>query len=70
MMKAVTVKTETIPLQALLKWCGAAETGGEAKIFIQEGRVTVNGEVCLMRGKKLHEGDIVGVEGQEFRIVR
>lgn len=37
MMRAVTVKTETIPLQALLKWCGAAETGGEAKIFIQEG---------------------------------
>lgn len=70
MMKAVTVKTETIPLQALLNGAAPPKRAERQRFFIQEGRVTVNGEVCLMRGKKLHEGDIVGFEGQEFRIVR
>lgn len=40
-----------------MKFSGAVETGGDAKLIIQEGRVTVNGEVCTMRGKKLRPGD-------------
>jgi len=58
-MKIETVKidTEFIRLDALLKFCGAAETGGQAKVIIQSGQVLVNGEVCTMRGKKMHEGD-------------
>lgn len=55
----VPISTEFIKLQDLLKWTGAAQTGGHAKILIQEGLVTVNGEVCLMRGKKLRPGDTV-----------
>lgn len=53
----VHITTEYIKLQDLLKFSGAAETGGEAKEAIQAGEVRVNGEVCTMRGKKLRPGD-------------
>ncbi len=59
----VKIGTEFIKLQDLLKFAGAAETGGEAKLLIQEGRVSVNGEVCAMRGKKLRPGDRVSLDG-------
>ena len=50
-------------MDALLKFAGAAGTGGEAKLAIQKGEVKVNGEVCLMRGKKLRPGDRVELPG-------
>ena len=53
----IKIHTEYIKLQDLLKFAGAVETGGDAKLIIQEGRVLVNGEVCTMRGKKLRPGD-------------
>ena len=52
-METITITTEYIKLQDLLKFAAAVETGGEAKLVIQEGDVTVNGEVCTMRGKKI-----------------
>jgi len=55
----ITIHTEAIKLQDLLKFSGAVGTGGEAKILIQEGEVLVNGQVCTMRGKKLRSGDVV-----------
>lgn len=55
--QSVHITTEYIKLQDLLKFSGAAETGGEAKEAIQAGEVSVNGEVCTMRGKKLRPGD-------------
>lgn len=58
----VTIRTPFIKLDQFLKFCGAVETGGIAKEIIAEGIVTVNGEVCTMRGKKLRNGDIVEVE--------
>lgn len=57
--ETVSITTEFIKLEGLLKFAGAVETGGEAKTIIQEGQVKVNGEVCLMRGKKLRPGDVV-----------
>ena len=54
----IKIHTEYIKLQDLLKFAGAVETGGDAKLIIQEGRVLVNGEVCTMRGKKLRPGDL------------
>ena len=51
--ETIQIHTEFIKLQDLLKFAGAVETGGDAKLIIQEGRVAVNGEVCTMRGKKL-----------------
>ena len=59
----VRIETEFIRLQDLLKFAGVVETGGEAKLLIQEGAVSVNGEVCAMRGKKLRPGDRAGLDG-------
>ena len=55
----VAITTEYIKLQDLLKLAGVVYTGGEAKVLIQEGAVTVNGAVCTQRGKKLRPGDTV-----------
>ena len=62
----VKIETEFIKLQDLLKFAGAVETGGEAKLLIQEGAVRVNGEVCTMRGKKLYPGDRAELDGGIF----
>lgn len=59
----IKINTEFIRLDALLKFAGLVETGGEAKLSIQNGEVTVNGEVCTMRGKKLHPGDRAELDG-------
>lgn len=58
-MEIITITTEYIKLQDLLKLAAATATGGEAKLLVQEGEVLVNGEVCTMRGKKLRPGDVV-----------
>ena len=55
-------------LDALLKFAGLCETGGEAKELIQGGAVKVNGEVCTMRGKKCRAGDTVELDGQTVQI--
>lgn len=68
MMKTIFITTELIKLQDLLKLANAVATGGEAKERIQDGDVTVNGEVCTMRGKKLRPGDTVTIDGQQFEI--
>ncbi len=60
----VPIQTEFIKLQDLLKLTGAAQTGGHAKILVQDGHVFVNGELCEMRGKKLRPGDTVTVKGE------
>lgn len=60
----IKINTEFIRLDALLKFSGIAETGGEAKLAIQNGEVKVNGEVCAMRGKKLRPGDRAELDGQ------
>ncbi len=55
----IKIEGEFIKLQDLLKFSGLCETGGHAKVVIQNGEVKVNGEVCTMRGKKLRTGDNV-----------
>lgn len=66
--KKVNISTEFIRLDAFLKLENAVQTGGHAKIVIQNGEVSVNGEVCLMRGKKLHPGDIVSYDGKQYEV--
>ena len=63
MEQTISITTEFIKLEALLKFAGVTDTGGEAKNLIQEGQVKVNGEVCLMRGKKLRPGDVADLPG-------
>lgn len=53
------INTEFIKLDSFLKMCDAVQTGGHAKIVVQDGEVKVNGEVCTQRGKKLRSGDSV-----------
>jgi len=67
-MDTITITTEFIKLQDLLKFANLVSTGGEAKIVISEEDVTVNGEVCTMRGKKIRPGDIVGYDGRELTV--
>ena len=67
-MKVIHIETEYIKLQDLLKFAAAVSTGGEAKILIQEGDVTVNGEVCTMRGKKIRPGDVVALRDEHYTV--
>ena len=67
-MIKVTIGTEFIKLEAAMKYANAAETGGMAKAAIQEGEVSVNGERCTMRGKKLYPGDRFSYDGAEYLI--
>lgn len=68
-MTDIRIDTEFIRLDALLKLSGVAQTGGHAKLMIQGGEIKVNGEVCLMRGKKMRPGDKFSFENQEFEVV-
>ena len=77
-MKTMTITTEYIKLQDLLKLANVVETGGEAanlvssggeaKERIQGGEVTVNGEICTMRGKKIRPGDDVAFQGAHYTV--
>ena len=67
-MANIPITTEYIKLQDLLKLAGAADTGGEAKVAVQEGEVLVNGAVCTMRGKKIRPGDVVTYRGEDFSV--
>ena len=67
-MQTVTIQTEFIKLDSFLKYCGAVGTGGEAKTAIAEGEVQVNGEPGTMRGKKLHPGDTVTLDGESWQV--
>ncbi len=67
-MKELAIKEDVIKLDSAMKFAGVIMTGGHAKTVIQNGEVLVNGEVCTMRGKKLHKGDTFSFEGKQFLI--
>lgn len=67
-MDSILIHTDFIKLDAMLKFAGLVETGGEAKLLIQQGQVQVNGEVCTMRGKKLYAGDTVTLDGESWQV--
>lgn len=62
----IEIQTDYIKLDAFLKFTGEVGTGGEAKLRIADGAVTVNGAVCVQRGKKLRSGDKVEIGGKTF----
>ncbi len=64
----MVIGTEFIKLEAALKFCNAVESGGMAKNVIQDELVSVNGEICTMRGKKLYPGDKFSFQGQTYLI--
>lgn len=67
-MDTVTITTEYIKLQDLLKFTSLVSTGGEAKVMISEGEVMVNGEICLQRGRKIRPGDAVKYHGHDIAV--
>lgn len=67
-MKIIPITTEFIKLQDLLKFATLVSSGGEAKLVIAGGAVTVNGEACTQRGKKLRPGDVVRYGGEELTV--
>ena len=69
-MEKIAIETEFIKLDSLLKYASLVGTGGEAKLVIAEGLVTVNGEVCTMRGKKIRPGDVVGFDRFTVEVTR
>ena len=68
-MREIQIQSEFIKLDALLKFINLVSSGGEAKIRISEGEVRVNGEPCLMRGKKLRPGDTITLDGETVKII-
>ena len=68
-MEKIKINTEFIKLDSFLKWCGAVCLGSEAKICIQDGLVTVNGEICTQRGKKIKINDVIEFNGEEYLVI-
>lgn len=66
--ETVIIKTDFIRLDSFLKFKGIAETGGQAKQFIQDGIVKVNGEICTSRGKKIRNNDTVSIFSTDYSI--
>lgn len=66
--KDIAIRDEYIKLDSFLKYAGAVLSGGEAKELIQGGKVSVNGEICTMRGKKMRPGDEAEIGGKIYRV--
>lgn len=69
-MKEVSIDTEYIKLDSFLKFVGEAVTGAEAKDLVLQGKVKVDDEVCLMRGKKLKNGNVVCLEDHKYKVIQ
>ncbi|XVU21905.1 RNA-binding S4 domain-containing protein [Actinoplanes sp. CA-054009] len=67
-MRDVPIDGDMIRLGQFLKLADLIDTGGEGKVLIASGDVTVNGEVDTRRGRQLHPGDVVSVLGAEARV--
>lgn len=67
-IEIIEIKTEFIKLDQLLKWANLVGSGSEAKMFILNGGVKVNGEIELRRGKKIYEGDIVEFNNEKITV--
>ena len=66
----IRIRDEFIKLGQALKKAGLVESGVDAKFFIQDGQVKLNGETELQRGKKLYNGDVVSFNGETIQIVK
>lgn len=67
-MKTVDINKEPVELYKILKFEGLVSTGGEAKLFIGDGQVRVNGAVETQRRKKIVDGDVIEFRGEQMRI--
>jgi ribosome-associated protein len=63
-----SINQQPIKLDQFLKWQGLVQTGGEAKLLIQDGQVRVNGQLETRRGRKLYPGDRVSLFGEHYAV--
>ena len=68
-VRDVSIEGDMMRLGQFLKWADVIDTGGEAKIRIEHGDVSVNGEVETRRGRQLHPGDVVEIDDRRLRLV-
>ena len=68
-MERIKIEEEYIRLDSLMKFSGLCNSGGRAKYLIQGGEVLLNGEVCVMRGKKIRAGDRVEYNGRMIEVI-
>lgn len=66
----ITIYSEYITLGQFLKLADIIQTGGEAKSFLAQNKVVIDGEEDNRRGRKLRGGEIVEVLGQKYEIKR
>lgn len=69
-METIKLRDEYIKLGQALKAAGLVSSGVDAKMVIQDGQVTLNGQVEFQRGKKLYENDVIEFQGQQVKIVK
>ena len=67
-MRTVEINKEPVELYKILKFEGLTSSGGEAKLLIGDGQVTVNGEVETRRRRKMVDGDVIGFRGEQLRL--
>lgn len=67
-MKTIKIHTPFIKLDQFLKLANVYGSGGEAKELIQSGKVLVNGEIEVRRGKKLTDGDTVSFQKDDYLV--
>ena len=68
-MVEIKINSEIIKLDSFLKWSGSTTLGSEAKFFIQNGEVKVNGEIEKRRGRKLKIGDLIEFNNETYKII-
>ena len=67
-MHKVEINKEPVELYKILKFEGLTTTGGEAKLLIGDGQVTVNSEIETRRRRKMMSGDVIGFRGEQFQL--
>ena len=67
--KTAVIHSSTIQLDQLIKWIGLSETGGQARKWIDEGEVSVNGKRVIERRKKIFPDDIVAIGVEEYKVI-
>ncbi|MDG2155811.1 MAG: RNA-binding S4 domain-containing protein [Gammaproteobacteria bacterium] len=67
-MQGIEIRIEPVELYKVLKFEGLVGSGGEAKLVIAEGLVSVNGEVETRKRKKMHSGDVIEFANQSYRL--
>lgn len=65
----IKIDNEYIKLDQLLKLSGVIDSGGQAKLMVKHGEVTVNGTVSAERGKKIRKGDVVEVSDIRIKVI-